>query len=215
MHEIDPETELAIAHSPRDAQPAMRGLWALDLRLGELVRAAREPMLGEIRLTWWHDALSRLRDGGQRDPLLIELASSRLDPTKLASIANGWAELLAPPPLDDAALLAFAQARGGELFLAAGELLHGEGRQLGEAGEGWALADFAFHCSDEDSRQRAFSLARPRLEAAFAERWPKPLRPLGMVAALALRDVRAGAPPVRRGSPARQWRMIRHRLTGR
>lgn len=220
MHEINPETELAIAHSPRDAQPAMRGLWALDFRLGELVRAAREPMLGEIRLTWWRDALSALGKADvPAEPLLRDMAMLAerhdLDTDLLATIADGWIELLAPFPVPDDALLAFAGARGGALFRTAGHILGADlFDPLQMAGQGWSLIDFACHCSDADTARRALLLALPMLETAFATRWPKQARPLGMIATLALRDARAGGPPARRGSPARQFAMLRHRLTG-
>ena len=61
--------------------------------------------------------------------------------------------------------------------------------------------------------------ARAALAAASRHvehsQWPRPLRPLGMLAALARRDLARG--PDRRerpGAPARMIRMLRHRLTG-
>ena len=56
----DPERRLALAYAPRDRRGALAVLWALDERLGSIVAATREAMLGEIRLAWWRDALAGL-----------------------------------------------------------------------------------------------------------------------------------------------------------
>ncbi len=216
MHAIDPEVALAVTHTPSSVRDAVRLLFVLDARLGEIVRATREPLIGEMRLTWWRDALAVLRDlDAPAEPLLRELASSPLDRDRMAAMAEGWIELLSPFPIEDEALIAFAAGRGGGLFGAGAGLLLSDFAELAAAGEGWALADFAFHCSDGDTAARALALAKTRLEQSLGSRWPKEVRPFGMIATLALRDVRAGRPPVRLGSPARQFAMLRHRITGR
>jgi phytoene synthase len=216
MTALDPEVALAIEHAPPAARDALRLLFVLDARLGAIVRATREPLIGEMRLTWWRDSLDALREeDAPAEPLLRDLASSGLDRNRMAAMAEGWIELLAPFPLHGEALISFAAGRGGALFVAGGQVLGVDLLALTAAGEGWALADFAFHCSDADTARQALSLAKPKLETALAHRWPKAVRPLGMIATLALRDARAGGPPPRRGSPARQFAMLRHRLTGR
>lgn len=211
------ETGLAWQYAPSFARRDLSLLFALDARLGHIVRGTREPLIGEMRLTWWRDSLGTVQKGdAPAEPLLRDLAASRLSPERLALMAEGWIELLVPFPIEDAALLVFAARRGGALFCAGGDLLGVTGFPgLDAAGQGWSLSDFAFHCSDADTRRRALALALPLLEQSFATRWPKQARPLGMIATLALRDARAGAPPARRGSPARQIAMLRHRLTGR
>lgn len=214
---LDPELNLALIHSPAPCRADLRLLFTLDARLADILRTTREPLIGEMRLVWWRDALSGLGDGdAPAEPLLRELAAGGLAPGPLAAMAEGWAELLAPFPMGDDALAAFAAGRGGALFRAAGRRLGaGDFAGLDAAGRGWALTDFAFHCSDAQTGRRALALASPLLEAAFAMPWPKPVRPLGMIATLARRDARAGRPPARAGSPGRQVAMLRHRLTGR
>src|SRR3546814_17336884 len=56
----DPELALAICYAPRKARAALAALFALDATLADVLRTTTEPMLGQMRLTWWHDALTRL-----------------------------------------------------------------------------------------------------------------------------------------------------------
>src|SRR3546814_7046937 len=55
----DPELALAICYAPRKARAALAALFALDATLADVLRTTTEPMLGQMRLTWWHDALTR------------------------------------------------------------------------------------------------------------------------------------------------------------
>lgn len=211
------ELDLALQYAPISARRDLSLLFELDRRLADILRTTREPLIGEMRLIWWRDALGALRDAdAPAEPLLQDLSASGLTAPDMAAMAEGWAELLEPFPIEEAALLAFATGRGGALFRMGGVCLDvAEFAGLEPAGQGWALADFAFHCSDAETSRRGLALASPLLEGAFAKQWPKAARPLGMIATLALRDVRAGRPPVRPGSPGRQIAMLRHRLIGR
>jgi phytoene synthase len=216
MYGISPEISLAIVHAAPSARDALKLIWTLDARLADILRTTTEPLIGEMRLTWWRDALDGLGEGSPpAEPLLRDLSLSGLDGASVAPLAEGWADLLEPFPIPDEILTSFAERRGGSMFAAGGSLLGADFGALRVAGEGWALADFAFHCSDRDTAGRALALARPLLDRAFSDRWPKRARPLGMIAALARRDAHAGLGPRRLGSPGRQLRMLRHRLTGR
>jgi phytoene synthase len=124
--------------------------------------------------------------------------------------------LLGEEPLGPAELDAYAAGRGARLFRYSSSLL---GYQLNEvvkrAGEGWALADLARNSNPVDARA-ALDAAALRLADVSAQRWPAPMRPLGMLAMLARRDVDRGLEAIERhGSPARMARMFKHRLTGR
>jgi phytoene synthase len=216
MYDISPETTLAIAHATPSARGELRLIWTLDARLADILRTTTEPLIGEMRLIWWRDALDKLGQGDPpAEPLLRELSQSGLGGVTIAPIAEGWADLLEAFPIPDEVLTSFAQRRGGSMFAAGGTALRADFGALRVAGEGWALTDFAFHCSDRETAERALALARPLLDRAFSDRWPKPARPLGMIAALARRDAHAGLGARRLGSPRRQLTMLSHRLTGR
>ena len=214
----DPEVALAMAYAPAGARPALAALWALDAQFGHVVRSTSEPLIGEMRLTWWHDSILALETAPAPDEPLLQRVQAVLggaDLTALAGMAEGWIELLGAMPLEDAVLDNYAARRGGALFGQAARLL-GAGDDVAGAGAGWALVDFAFRCSDRDTAARAIGLARARLAPALARRWSGPARPLGILAHLAWRDARAGLDlPRRQGSPGRMLRAIRHRITGR
>lgn len=217
---LDSDRELALAHVPRARRAAVAALWALDLRMAAIVRAAREPALGAIRLAWWRDALVALDAAPPpAEPLLARVHAALLPAgvtgAALASLPAGWAPLLDPQAIDAAALAQIADARGATLFAAAAWLLDpgAADDRVGEAGAGWALVDVAFGLRDARIRRDALAAAASPLARAMAARWPAPLRPIGMLAALAAGDARRGARA--RGSPRRALRMLRHRLDGR
>jgi phytoene synthase len=202
------ERALILATAPARARAALAALLALDDALGSVLRTTREPMLGQMRLTWWNDALSRLDTvRSPPQPVLAALAASVLPHgvtgAVLAGMIDGWEELLDRGVLADDALVRFATARGGTLFRSAAHVLGSEDR-VDEAGRGWALSDLAVHSREPG---RAPVLAAPLLESAARQRWSRAGRPLGAMAHLA-------AMP--RASPAAQTaRVLWHRVTGR
>lgn len=213
---MNAELALALASAPEPARSAVRALWALDAALGKVLAAGREPTIARIRLAWWREALERLdRAPPPQEPVLEGLARAVLPRgvtgMELAQMESGWALLPGDQPIAHDDLDAYARARGGMLFGYTARLL-GAGGEVGEAGEAWALVDLARHSSEPADVAAALAAARRRRLPA---RWPRALRPLGMLAVLAQRDLARGperweAP----GAPPRIARMMRHRLTG-
>ena len=73
--DLDPDRRLALAYVPAAARPAVEALWRLDVTLGAVLAAGREPMIGRIRLAWWREALEKLdREAPPAEPLLQALA---------------------------------------------------------------------------------------------------------------------------------------------
>ncbi len=192
----DPRRRLALSYARRADRAKLAMLWALDERLGAIVGAAREPMLGEIRLAWWRDALSALGTGAPGgEPLLGGLAmivrDGGIEGGQLADLADGWTALLAPLPLDAEALDRFATERGSRLFMLSAMLLGvGDHTGIEDAGAAWALADLASHVSDRETAIRSRALLQDRL-SAMPSRWPAPLRPLAMLVAFARHEASA------------------------
>jgi phytoene synthase len=205
----DPERALSLAYAPPRARRGLAALWALDEQLGAIVARTENPVVGQMQLTWWHDALRTLRDARPVDPVLVALAEeAAIDPELLLPLIDGWEVLLDPLPLGEEALLAYAEARGGTLFRVAGGLLGSNTASASEAGKLWALVDLAFRVSDRTTAERALALA-----SCAAGRLPKPL---AVLAALARRDARRGLDRTRRqGSPMRVTRAVLAGLTGR
>ena len=213
--ELDPERRLALAYVPLRRRPAVEALWRLDVALGSVLVTGREPMISRIRLAWWREALERLdRAPAPAEPVLEALAEHVLPAgvggAELAAMEEGWLPLADAEPPDAAALDLYARKRGALLFGFTARLL-GADAEAGRGGEVWALIDLARRSSDPVEAEAAVRAAR-----AFkpAGRWPRVLRPLGMLAMLAIRDAERGPPFERYGAPRRMLRMLRHRLSG-
>ena len=168
MDGSEAERALAVSYAPADRREALVALLALDRVLGRIVAATGEPIVGQMRLTWWHDALERLdSDGPPAEPTLVALAQHVLPVVaggELARLIDGWEVLL--EPVDAAALAGFGAARGGTLFALAARLLGGEA--VAGAGEGWALADLSRHHRDRFVAAEAAAMATPLLAGATA-----------------------------------------------
>ena len=213
--ELDPERRLALAYVPVRHRPAVEALWRLDVALGSVLATGREPMISRIRLAWWREALERLdRAPAPAEPVLQGLAAHVLPAgvagAELAAMEEGWLPLTDAEPPDSAALDGYARRRGGLLFGFSARLL-GSGAEAARGGEAWALIDLARHSSDPAEARAAARAARDWKPSG---RWPRSLRPLGMLATLAARDADRGPPFEPYGAPPRVARMLRHRLTG-
>lgn len=215
--DLDPDRRLALAYAPAAARPALEALWRLDVTFASVLATGRDPMVQSIRLAWWREALEKLdREAAPGEPVLRALQAhvlpAGLAGAELAAMAEGWAILLSDEPLDAGALGAYAAARGGALFALSARLLGDADRAVGRAGAAWALVDLARHGSKADETRLALEEAA---RLADGGRWPRRLRPLGMLSVLASRDAKRGAgswgSP---GSPGRMVRMLGHWITG-
>lgn len=201
----DVERALSLAYAPAAKRRALGLLWRLDEQLGSIVARADNPAVGQMRLTWWHEALRTARETRPVDPLLLALAEERaieLDP--LLPLIDGWEVLLDALPLVPEALAQFAELRGGTLFKSVADVLGVAHGPIEPAGRLWALTDLAHRISDRETALRALALAQ-----SVSGRLP---RPLAVLTALARWD-RSNAER-RQGSPARVTRAIVAGLTG-
>jgi phytoene synthase len=125
---------------------------------------------------------------------------------------DGWLAILGDEPVEAEALAIYAARRGGLMFALSARLLGGRAAHLVSAGEAWALVDLARHSIEPHDVDAALAAAHAR---QLPRRWPRALRPLGMLAVLAERDLQRGPPAWEEpGAPPRAARMLRHRLTG-
>lgn len=217
----DPERALAFSYAARAVRAALAALFALDGTLARVVRTTREPIVGRMRLTWWHAALCALDTAPPpTEPVLRALAREVLargiTGTRLAGMIDGWEALLDPDPLDRAALDDYAAGRGRLLFGIANEMLGASGDPVMQAGTGWALADLAMRSRDAAAATIPRALAVEMLEHAARCRWSRAARPLGALTHLARMDLALAPGTVPGiGSPRRVARLAFHRLTGR
>jgi phytoene synthase len=191
-------------------------LWALDGALGKVLATGREPMISRIRLAWWREALERLdREAPPKEPVLEAVAThllpAGLSGAELAAMEEAWLAILATSRSKRRLWRPMPPGAAADLDFGA-RLLGGRTAHLASAGEAWALVDLARHSTEPHDVEAALAAARAR---RFPRRWPRALRPLGMLAVLAARDLRRGPSAWEEaGAPPRTARMLRHRLTG-
>jgi phytoene synthase len=208
---------LAMSYAPPAARPPLEAMFALDDTLATILRTTREPIVGQMRLTWWYEALIALDHApAPHQPVLQALEHSVLPAgvtgASLAAMTDGW-EVLLDPEIDEAAFARFAVERGARLFSAAGTILGVADHRIGAAGEGWALVDLARGMTDAALAATARALADARFEAAFAGRWPRRARALGALGLLARSET--PFPSAESLGPVRRvGRLAWHRLTG-
>ncbi|HVQ08709.1 MAG TPA: squalene/phytoene synthase family protein [Allosphingosinicella sp.] len=212
MTDLDPDRQLALVYVPARVRPALEALWRLDATFAAVLAGGRDPMVSRLRLAWWREALEAL-DAREppAEPLLQALAAHVLPlgvhGSELAGMEEAWEILLSDQPLTAGEQARYASRRGGLLFEQSARLLGVPDFPVAASGALWALVDLARHSSGRDE------VRIPPAESPG--RWPRALRPLGMLAALARRDAdRLGKPWEGQGKPARMLRIIRHRLTG-
>ena len=117
----DRDRWLATLYAPAAVRPALFALHALDLELASVVVTTTDAMLGEIRLAWWREALTRLDTAPPpAQPVLAALAAyalpfgvkgQALEPLEDAFLSLLIDERLAGRALDD-----HLDRRGGTLF---------------------------------------------------------------------------------------------------
>jgi phytoene synthase len=188
--------------------------------MGDVVRTTSEPQLGPIRLAWWRERLEELESSGATpaEPRLRAVAQHLLprgvSGHDLAGLEAGWLRLFDPFPWTAETGEAI-WLRGNLLFGIGARLLGGPDERAQSAGGLWALVDAMRHCSDPASRAMLLAQARAVARGLDGVRIARPLRPLTMLAALAIRDCRMGEPFEPQATPARALAMLRHRIGGR
>jgi 15-cis-phytoene synthase len=184
---IGPDEQLALAYASAKLRPYYVALLGFDAALGQAFKATNEVGLIQIRLAWWHDQIG---ESNAREPVIAALndmiRSHGVSIEALNRVVDGWAVLLDDPPYDDARLLEHARLRGAGLFAIAAHITRSAIND--DAGIGWALTDFARHCSDADTAKRAMALAQSALQGNVAAKLPKPLRPFAILTRFAQDD---------------------------
>lgn len=182
------ERRLALTYAPRRARVATLGLFALDVTLGNLVRAAREPLLGQMRLAWWREELGKPAAGrAQGEPVLALLGQLPELGQALQCLVDGWEVLLGEAPIAQDALASYAAKRGeacAGLACAVGAGHHRDAARI--CGDEWALAELATRLSDPHEQATALALAS---QASWQSlELPRSLRPLKVLHSLAIRS---------------------------
>lgn len=149
VRRFDNDRFLCSLFAPAVEREALAALYAFNIEIARAREAAREPMLGRIRLQWWRDAIVGIHAGrNQREPVAAALADAvaRFDLScdHLQRLVDGRefdCEDRPPSTLDD--LVAYAEATAAPLVALSAEIcgarddrVRSASRDLGIA---WAL----------------------------------------------------------------------------
>jgi phytoene synthase len=99
--ELDRDQVLALSYVGVRRRPAAEALWRLDAALGAVLTSGREPLIKQIKLAWWRDALEALdRNPAPAEPVLEAVGEHVLPRgvtgAQLAAMQEGWNLLLTP-----------------------------------------------------------------------------------------------------------------------
>jgi phytoene synthase len=137
----------ATLFAPEDKRDALITLYTFDHEIKRIPLLVSEPMLGEIRLQWWREALNGERsDEARMNPLasaVIDIISKYgLPLSGFSHLIDGEARMLdAKPIIDERELEKLYGQRYGALFQFAAMILdHGASRTLADASGHAAMA---------------------------------------------------------------------------
>jgi len=211
IEELPLPQRLALSYAPGRMRAPLAALFAFDARLGQLVRQASEPMLGQLRLAWWRDTLARpLPERPRGDAVLDALASLEGLEASLSMVVDGWEVLLSDRVGGDQAL-SHAQGRASG-FAALAESKGDDATGVERLAQIWAAADLVSKLSRSGERSEALQVAsRLASEGTTAGRdW----RSLAILAGLSRRSLVRGGGGLLDG-PASMALALRIGLLGR
>jgi phytoene synthase len=180
VRRADPDRWLA---SRFVADPVARAdliaLYAFNHELARATEAAREPLVQEIRLTWWREALDEVFAGrpSRRHPVVETLAETirrrELPPAPFETMIEARIEAIDAPVVDEAAVYRHVDATAGMLMGLAASALDGTASSAATqaAGRAWGLAGLArLRRTGVDRLPKAWDQAevRRRVRAAMA-----------------------------------------------
>ena len=127
VRRVDPDRWLA---SRFIADPSARAdviaLVGFNYELARVAGGVSNALMGEIRITWWREAMEELAAGKapRKHPNVEALAASSIDPNALAAMAEArFADLDEGLLRDEAAVLAYVDATAGALAVLAARRL--------------------------------------------------------------------------------------------
>ncbi len=147
IHRNDRDRYLCAQFAPRDRIWALAALYAFNLEIALIAETVREPLLGQMRLQWWRDAIDGVFGEGPvpKHPVIGVLGRAvsefGLSRRHFGAMLDGRAfDLEEEPPEDMDALAGYAEATCVSLNRLCGEVLGVSGdTALRHAGMAWAL----------------------------------------------------------------------------
>lgn len=179
----EPDRYIAALFAPAEKRAHLFALYALNHELGHIAEAVREPMMAEIRLQWWRDALEEARAGKPRGHDVLQgmadvFAHTEIPPELLDAVIDARSfDASSETFADMGALESYADATSGNLMRIAASILGEPADELSrEAGIAYALAGILRAVPFHAARRKLFLplevLAAEKLDAedVFAAR---------------------------------------------
>ena len=214
MIDLAPLPALLAAQAGREFQ-RHKLIWALDARLAQIVRTTSEPLIGQMRLAWWHDVIFDAQAiKGRGEPIVDALRDHGVvDRSGLVDMLEGWEILIVEQELDRQTLGDYATGRGGGLFHALAGAVDVPDWLI-DAGAVWALWDLSGHVSSPELARQALALGKERL-LTNTPSWPKAWGPMRIAYSLARSEIVRGRRAPGNLTPSLYMRLIWLMLTKR
>lgn len=199
---LPPEAELAIAWSAPKVRGPLTTALKLDRRLARIVARTTEPMLGQMRLAWWREALGKPMAERPRGDRVLDAIGRDWAGREAALVAmvDGWEVLVTATALGPDEIDSFAAGRGAFFSASLDGAAPADAARLALAGQRWALADAA--ASVSDAGERAALVLAGLGRQGEGGRMPAGQRGLAVLEALALRSLKHGGQPLMAGRGA-------------
>ena len=142
----DPDRYLAALFVPKAARAHLLALYGLNIELSSIAAQAREPVLGEIRLQWWRDAIHKAARGQTvghpvADAIGETLKACPLSRSRLSALIEARAFDISVKTMPDwTSLKTYLHDTAGALFQLAAEILGGDSQALAPAVRSAGLA---------------------------------------------------------------------------
>lgn len=195
VRRADPDRFLAAMAAPAAARTVLFPVFAFNVEVARAPWVTAEPMIAEMRLQWWRDALAEIAAGGPvRRHEVVDALAPVLDVEGARLLdalieARRW-DIGTEPFADQAAFAAHIQATSGNLLWAAARALGAGDAEAAVRGPAWAagLANWLLAVPELEARgriplpdgrvQAVRALAAEGLSRLAARRAPVAARPV-------------------------------------
>jgi NADH dehydrogenase [ubiquinone] 1 alpha subcomplex assembly factor 6 len=150
VRRLDPDRFLTALFAPVPAREDLLALYAFNLEVARIAELVSEPMVGEIRLQWWREAVEGIYKGNTRRHEVVEALAAAIDRAALPHavfdrlIETRFQDLDENPPATLDEFIAYAEGTSSTLSELAVRLLAKDAGPEAllaarRAGLGWAL----------------------------------------------------------------------------
>ena len=146
VRRVDPDRWLATRFiADPSARADVIALYGLNYELARVAGGVSNALMGEIRLTWWREAMEEIAAGKtpRKHPNVEALAAAGFDPNALAVLTDArFVDLDEGPLKDEAAVLAYVDGTAGALAVLAARRLDpsADPHAVKGAARAWGLA---------------------------------------------------------------------------